>query len=297
MTKIIEHYGLSPVKVYKTASKLYAGTPAVTEPIESDRIIGIEVEVENLQVRQNTSEVWVPTQDGSLRNNGQEFITRPIEAKWAPHALRELLQDVLSTDCCFSPRTSTHVHVNCQDLFSTQVIDIVLLYSILEPLFYNFAGRGRVKNIYCVPVADAGILTYGTNLKIDNLISGWSKYTGLNIVPIGDKGTIEFRHMHGTFDHEKLSVWIRLILKMIDYAVKQGTPAIRKLVLGFGPKTDLFGLLLNIFGQEDMQKFKEVSYSTIKPAVDSTKLAFMKPATQQTIMQERTLQSAYFGAK
>jgi hypothetical protein len=294
MSTVIETFGLHTVKAYNP-EKVFRGAVAPRELIDSRRLVGIEVEVENLRLNQNPpSGIWIQEGDGSLRNNGAEWITRPIEARWAPYALRELLADSLTQDCCFSPRTSTHVHVNCQDLDCSVVTDIVLLYACLEPLLYQYAGRGRIKNIYCVPIMDTSLLAYASSNTLDSETSNWSKYTGLNIVPIREKGTIEFRHMHGTFDHEKLSVWIRLITKLIDYVVAQGTSTIRKLVAGFDKDTDLFGLLIDIFGPTDVRKFTDVSFLAIKEAVENAKIAFLQTKTHLTLIAERNLKASYF---
>ena len=293
MPTIIEMFGMRPVKLVKP-DKYFVTQPQVPERVESLRSVGIEVEVENaLNVRGVPSGVWQPTNDGSLRNNGMEYITHPIQGRWAPYALRELMTEVFPDDCCFSPRTSVHVHVNCQDLTPVQVTDIVLLYGCLEPLFYQFTGRGRVKNIYCVPIFDTNLIPFFTTKKLENAVNEWKKYTGFNLLPLLDKGTLEFRHMHGTFDHQKLSVWVRLILKMVDYAVAQGTPTIRRMVLALNRQSDLFGMLMAIFGDDGLL-FKNVEWELLEKAVGNTKLAFMKQETQAALTVERTTKSAYF---
>lgn len=294
MMTIAEMFGCRMPKL-PNCERAYRGAPPTKEVIESTRHVGIEVEVENLTLEANPKTgVWVNTTDGSLRNNGAEWITLPIEARFAPYALRELLADSLSKDCCFSPRTSTHVHVNCQDLTIVQVQDILLLYGCLEPLYFQFTGRGRIKNIYCVPIMDTSMIAMASTQKLEATMNLWSKYTGFNILPLSDKGTIEWRHMHGTFDHEKLSVWIRLIVNLVDYVLNQGTASIRKIVSSFGPQTDVFGLLLEVFGREDLRQFSDPSYVVIKDAVNNTKLAFLKNTAVTELVKERNLKSPYF---
>ena len=46
------------------------------------------------------------------------------------------------------------------------------------------------------------------------------KYTALNLLPIHDRGTIEFRHMAGTKDIEHLMTWINLILSLKKFALR-----------------------------------------------------------------------------
>jgi len=293
MTTIAELFGVRPVKG-TAVEKYYKTLPKCSEEVSSDRLIGIEVEVENHRLlKEPPSGVWQLTNDGSLRNNGVEWITLPIEARFAPYALRELLGESLNTDCCFSPRTSVHVHVNCQDLHTTAVMDVILLYACLEPLFFQFTGRGRAKNIYCVPIGDTDLLPFMVNRRLEQAITKWSKYSGLNILPLAEKGTVEFRHMHGTFDYDKLSRWVRLITKLFDYCIKQGTPAIRRLVSSFNERMDVFGLVADVFG-DDVRLFTDLGWKAILPSVSNVKLAFMKPETLAALSQQRNPKAAYF---
>jgi hypothetical protein len=295
-TTIKELFGFNDVKL-GNPEKYFGKTPAVTEVVTSERPVGIEVEVENHSINTECrSGMWQLTQDGSLRNTGAEWITHPIKGVWAPYVLRELFTEVLSKECCFSPRTSVHVHVNCRDLTTEQVQDVILLYACIEPLYFKFAGRGRAKNIYCVPLVDTKLLEFSSHSKMEALIGTWSKYTGFNIVPLADKGTIEFRHMHGTNDHDKLTIWVRLITKLIDYVVGAGTSTIRKLVSGMDSGTNIDDLLIDIFGT-DVNKFKYEAYDEIRPAVENAKVAFMAPKTYQALLNERNLKAAYFMTK
>ena len=47
-------------------------------------------------------------EDGSLRNNGREFITPPIRAWRVEHALVQLFTNELNSDIEFSERTAMH---------------------------------------------------------------------------------------------------------------------------------------------------------------------------------------------
>src|SRR3546814_8987486 len=62
----------------------------------------------------------------------------------APPALYNLFHEALNHDsCAFSMRTSIHIHMNVLDLTEEDVVAIVLLYCLFEPMFYQFAGRAR----------------------------------------------------------------------------------------------------------------------------------------------------------
>jgi Putative amidoligase enzyme len=292
---ILESYELNKVAVVD-ASGYYGKLPELPEVINSDIEVGIEVEVENHQLLRQPQGVWISKGDGSLRNNGIEWITYPIKARWAPQALADLLGVSLSKDCCFSPRTSIHVHFNVQSLTSAQVIDIVLLYTAVEQLFYKFTGRGRIKNIYCVPLIDTNLITGMNSGNLGSSLDLWSKYTGLNLLPIRELGTIEARHMHGTFDHRKVVIWIRLWTKLMEYAKRIGTGAVRKLLLDLHKGTDYQQMLTEIFGDTDARYLKYDSWLDVNRSVDVVKRAFLSPQTSLTLIKNITKNSPYFKA-
>lgn len=218
MATVLEHYGLRVVADYKSES--------LETDIPSDEIIGIEVEVENVRrVGDGLSSVWQITEDGSLRNAGREFITFPIKAKYATHALDNLMNEGLSKDCSFSPRTSVHIHLNVQDLETAQVVDLTMLYTLFEEHLFRFVGRNRIRNPYCVPITQTNLLS---GLVRRGLSTRWEKYAGFNLLPLLDKGTVEFRHMHGSPDVTKLSNWISLIVGMKEWIKKHSSASIRK---------------------------------------------------------------------
>lgn len=289
---ILSRYELNEVE--PASCQYFVNKPNGEEKVGSDRVIGIEVEVENHQLLRNPeSGVWHMDNDGSLRNNGVEWISLPIPARWAPHALYELLITDLSQECCFSPRTSIHVHVNAQDLQPEQVIDATLLYAVVEPLLYRFTGRGRDKNIYCVPLYDTDLMNYISSRGLDVAMERWSKYTGLNLLPLREHGTMEFRHMHGTFDHQKISVWIRLLTKIIDYAAAGRTKEVRRTVLSMDRHFDYFSLFQEIFG-DDLMYLKFTGYADVRQAVNNLRSAFNKSETLRDIIRLRDTEARYY---
>lgn len=299
MSKTIrEYFGLDRVAIVDCQK--YYGTPSQSlEVITSEQGVGIEVEVENHQLsRAPNANVWMLKGDGSLRNGGVEYVTVPIAARWAPSALADLLSSSLSTDCCFSPRTSIHVHLDVQDYQTEQVMDVVLLYTMLEGLLYKFTGRGRIKNIYCVPVFDTSLLK-GQAIRghMGATIEAWSKYSGLNLIRLRDLGTMEFRHMHGTFDVRKVSVWIRLLTKMCTYAQKMGTEHIRKLCqMGLG-HLDVDSLLKEIFDTDSIH-LKYESPEDMRKGMDTVKLAFTGDKAMMVFRRNATEKNgAYFNTK
>ena len=241
MSTIGELIGTS-VKAVKVPWK-YDGVDLVK--IDSNELIGIEVEVENTQWIDRVTAPWHLKEDGSLRNDGRELITDPIPASSAPVALYHLLSKVLSQDCSFSMRTSIHVHLNALDMTEAQVRDFVALYTIFEPALFNFAGRGRWKSVFCVPLNECVQLHIAHARKLSD--GRWEKYTSLNLRRLSDIGTIEFRHMAGTFDVDRVSQWIAIICKLKTYVLEAGTTKIRKDISQLAPHSDYNELAQRIF--------------------------------------------------
>lgn len=213
----------------------YDGHPKV----KSDAYFGIEVEVEYIHAKNQIAYdtegnfLWNNIEDGSLRNNGREFVSIPLPHYYVKPSLEKLLVTLSNNPKTagfeFSDRTSVHVHVGCNNMTVQQLQGFILSYLVLEPLLYSFCGGDRHRNIFCIPVNEAKIMqnqigqfikanesNYKT--KLDSITRVWKKYLGFNLMPLRTKGTVEFRHMPGTLDIEKLSNWVDIIAELKLFA-------------------------------------------------------------------------------
>jgi hypothetical protein len=229
--------------------------------VNSKQVLGIEVEVENYTTTdKSVSQVWTRKEDGSLRNDGVEWVSAPLLASDIPAALFNLLGQYLDKDqCCFSPRTSIHVHANMQEWEPEQVAVLVSWYTVFEKLLYRFTGRGRANNIYCVPLMEnPSTLRYLLTQEFIAAADRWTKYTGLNLLPLRNLGTVEFRHMHGTFDIKKVVTWIRLLCRLLDFVESHTLDWHLKALSDLDSSTDFPILLYDVFGEDVAHvKFKE----------------------------------------
>lgn len=195
-------------------------------------IVGIECEIEDLGSSQPSHSFWNKTEDGSLRNNGLEFVSVPLtiaDAKTQFRVLHNSLHyrsaDVTSR---FSERTSIHVHVNCLSLGEEQVRSIILWYALFEPLFFQMVAPARKNNIHCVSLNQTHLSRYYSK-KLTSMRALWSKYTALNILPLGEYGTLEFRHMQGTDSQELFDMWLDTINNLWVYG--QNNPVTKELIM------------------------------------------------------------------
>ncbi len=214
--------------------------------VERATYVGLECEIENV-TRKNNPFYWSITKDGSLRNGGLEFITHPIKVTRVERALNELFTNVLEQGYKYSDRTSIHVHMNVRTLTVAQLKSLVLTYMVFERALFHWVGQDRDKNIYCVPLYDIQ-LTGGLISKLDDIRNfGWQKYTALNMKPILEKGTIEFRHLYGTDNVQKIITWINFLLSLKKYALRNDPLVVIERITNMNTISDYTVFLQEVF--------------------------------------------------
>jgi len=218
---IKELFGLSDVSNLMIGDRNYSMHKTLSVAC-SDLIVGVELEIEGWEHGVPRHTGFSFEEDGSLRNNGMEAITKPTKAKYIPKLLEGFFKHFEITPDNYSGRCSTHVHVNCQDLTTDQVQIVCLLYQVLERPLFGFIGHERDGNIFCVPWNQCN-LTFDFVKKFTedphSTARTWQKYTALNLIPLRDRGTLEFRHLEGTCDVERITAWINIISSMFKYAM------------------------------------------------------------------------------
>jgi hypothetical protein len=170
--------------------------------------IGIEVECEGLPTNPGKLKFWVAKEDGSLRNNGREFVSVPLSGRMIDYALRELGQTLAKyPKRSWSHRTSIHVHQNFSTMREQHVMGYTMLYALYEHLFYKMCAPFREANAFCYKASSLDPSSY---VRIQDT----NKYCGLNLAPLKRQCTVEFRQMHGTDDLTLLRRWLQLIVKL-----------------------------------------------------------------------------------
>lgn len=185
--------------------------------------VGCEIELENVNIKTLAKTTWKQTEDGSLKEQGVEFVTIPIQAKYLEIELHQLFNSLKTFKT--SSRCSVHIHLNVRNISLEELINILILYMIFEKSLYRFSGN-RWNNNFCTPLHFYPEMIFNTIniLKTYNTFvhNTWHKYCGLNIIPIygdtteGSKkyGTIEFRHLEGTTNITWIINWINLIISL-----------------------------------------------------------------------------------
>lgn len=169
-------------------------------------LIGVECEIESVLSTPDHTGFKVE-KDGSLRNNGLEFISYPMNKDTFLKHFRQLHDNLKLGDNPFSERTSTHVHVNVANIELMAAKNMVLLYALFEEFFFMAVKPERRENIHCVPLTETYMPSL-YNKPMPHLVDKWHKYTALNLKRVADLGTIEFRHLHGTNNVKEVEEWL-----------------------------------------------------------------------------------------
>jgi hypothetical protein len=239
----------------------------LSDMVDNNTFVGIEVEVENIHKRtgflalQDRAYLWQNVEDNSLRNEGREFVSLPIKGKQISLAVQSLFTGLKKDKTCagyeFTDRTSVHVHVNYRDASVETLANTMLLYFLVEPLLYQWVGGDRAKNIFCVPLKDSDKLEDLSRLfksfEADNssgygVIYEWTKYSGFNLAPLSRYGTIEYRHLVGTDNQDKILQWINIILKIKQYAEKASYDKLKATLLEMNTSSAYAAILNDMFG-------------------------------------------------
>ena len=212
----------------------------------SDTKLGVEIELEGFRngapdVDQN---FWEVKSDGSLRDNGLEFIFRqPIMGADVISALKDFAENIGKPKV--SSRCSVHVHVDFRDANFNQILNFLMVYLVFERSLIKYHGDAREDNIFCLPFYRAEVALMNVIKAIHKDEGSIAKsfngqeerYNALNVKSLPRFGSIEARHMPGSYDTKKILEWINILLSMKKFAMSSeeliNIPAIFS---GLGPE-------------------------------------------------------------
>lgn len=231
---------------------------------------GVELEIEDIRDFNTLPPMWTPTTDGSLRNNGKEFISCPSDRKTLVNGFRNLHANLVHSKKPepFSERTSIHVHINCLDNTVEETRSIILWYALFEPIFFALCHESRRNNIHCVGL-DQTVLSGIYRRPLSIYTSKWSKYTALNVLPLKELGTIEFRHMEGHADEARFADWLQILENLWTFGKKE---RFRKELLTDDGVAFAFSA---IFGDTSAAKYKAFVKNMTANTLMDVKLSFI----------------------
>lgn len=212
-------------------------------PVAVDRghkgTIGLEIEIEGENLPNDghlnhikgkeTGAIWLATKDGMLRGEAREYIfDRPCSKGEVKDLLIQLFESfkVYRSKLDLSNRCSTHVHINMSRKYINQVTSVIALWGVFEEaIIKNFCGEDRTSNHYCLSLQDSETLIKAWQFYLDTgkppVDKNAYKYSALNVVPLWDLGSIEFRCGPAVDEPETPSIWALFLDHFVDYVTKK----------------------------------------------------------------------------
>ena len=127
------------VKVYGVGRSGITPDGSLTVPIG----VGVEVELENV-VRNREAErgIWTVHEDGSLRNEGLEFVfAAPLKGEDALTELERLPSLLVTAQA--TPRTSVHIHTDMSWSTTEHAQAVVALVYLIENALFEYSNVDR----------------------------------------------------------------------------------------------------------------------------------------------------------
>lgn len=231
--------------------------------------LGIEFEFEGVKTsKPKLAEIkgsyWEEHKENSLHDSGLEFAFRqPMFGKDVIEAVSALLKAAKDEQWRISLRTGLHVHQEVRDMTYAQLVGELTYYALLEPALYAWAGDDRESNNFCAPwykcegsVYDAANIVHLMYKRLQSeraesllqACENFHKYAGLNLRPLHNFGSIEFRHLKTTIDPTRVFKWINIILSLKKAALN--SPDSTMVIVTQSTKQGFKKLVYNIFGEE-----------------------------------------------
>ncbi len=196
-------------------------------------LFGVEIECEGARVNWDGSDAilkgWKPEHDGSLRDRHgppQEWVFNgPVSYDASVQRIHQLFDyfDKNKAKFVCSNRTSVHIHYNMGDKSCYQLVNMFILFTILEGMMDRYCGEDRVGNLFCLSSRHAEEQIEWMNdvvfkyFTFANLRDDW-RYCSFNFASLNKFTTVEFRGMRGLDNREDMLNWLSIIFEFCDYA-------------------------------------------------------------------------------
>ena len=176
------------------------------ELVMSNCFLGIEVELEGVssgRVANGMYQWWRSESDGTLRNEGREFVFRePFAGQDAVNGINSLY-DNWRSEWIISERGSMHVHVDIRDMNADQYLVFRIYMLALDDYLFSFSPE-RYSSPFCRASSRSSVsinaLRHMLRLDVNNwereviFLRNNRRYLSTNVHAGIRFGSIEFRH-------------------------------------------------------------------------------------------------------
>lgn len=189
--------------------------------------VGVEIEVEGVNLPIRPFDVWSVKRDGSLKGEGYEYISK------GAIKLENLRQSMVNLNNRFEKneavvnnahRASVHIHVNVQKRNLNEVFGMLFAWSMAERVWMRLCGKTRESNLFCLPSSQSGHqIQFSKELLKCVETESWhnfpmkGKYDALNTDPIILHGSVEFRTFPSSINPDDICEWAGWCTRMVEY--------------------------------------------------------------------------------
>ncbi len=198
---------------------------------KTEGLLGVEIEVEGENLPHNVNG-WREDHDPSLRGENVEYVLpKPLSLVNVGKAIDNLWGSFGNNQSMVneSYRAGVHVHLNVQDMTSTELYTLMTLYFVMEGPLTRFCGEEREGNHFCMRSSDAEYLTYmianaAEKDDLGMLRTDQLRYSSLNVTSLFKYGSLEFRAMRSSPDKNVIKTWCSLIASLKEASYQFPNP-------------------------------------------------------------------------
>lgn len=188
--------------------------------------VGIEIECERHPSFGHWPEDitgWQAKPEGSLQE-GMEYVSKPTMQDKVYERVQALSTAFTQHGVNLKPsyRCSTHIHVNFLKDTMLDVLGMMVVWAMFEPVLLAMCGSERDGNLFCLSNYDTGDLVasfdhFCKTLR-DHHSHGWGyergKYCALNTGRLPDLGTVEIRCFPMSTSAPQIETWVSWLMNM-----------------------------------------------------------------------------------
>lgn len=190
--------------------------------------------------------------DGSLGSSGYEINTAPAKGNSFTKQINEICDVLDSANATVDRKCGLHVHIDCRDMRYYDLRKLLYVYCKVEQDLFSMISPRRTNNSYCEKLNGKfykplsremehnspkewkrSLLQtyYGANIKRGEFRKqkyNQNRYYALNVHSWFYRGTIEFRHHHGTVEATAILNWANICHTIVQYAMNNSETDIEK---------------------------------------------------------------------
>lgn len=203
-----------------------------TVAVDAPCLFGVELELEGIDKRFDTPRQWRAEGDGSLRDNGVEFVMRqPMTVLDCHKALRDLKAEFDNKR--IRPKltnlASSHIHIDVRNMTVPQLLDFVALLMIVEKDLAISSGPDRYQNYFALGTTESDhrqreLIDVRTDKDFARFINkirmGDYRYAGINFESIRRYGSLEIRYLGAQPEVTTVTPWLKFYKNLKELAMK-----------------------------------------------------------------------------